>query len=339
MAVSIKEIKEKKVWEEFVLTDKNGSFLQSWNWGEFQKAMGEKIFRLGIFDQKKLVGVCLLIKIQARRGIHFICPAGPLIDWKKENQFKVLVEYVKNLAKKEKAVFIRIRPPLEDKKKNKELFEKLGFCPAPMHLHAERTWLLDITPDRKTLLANMRKNTRYLIRKAKRTEIKVLQSQKVKDIEYLYQLQMKTVARHGFVPFSKKHFENVLKAFKDDDQAKLFLAKYKGEIVSAAMIMFYKDQAVYHYAANSLEYPKVPTSYLIIWQAILEAKKRGLKTFNFWGIAPPDKPNHRFAGVTIFKKGFGGEEKVFLHAQDLPLSAWYGVNFIIEEIRKKARHL
>lgn len=351
MKVEIRKVSNKKTWENFVFSDKNGSFLQSWNWGEFQEAMGEKVFRIGIFEGKNLVGTCLLIKIHAKRGDHFICPAGPLLpqsrkneqgeflNWGKTEYFKILVQFLKNLGKKENVSFVRIRPPIEEGKENRNLFKKLGFRSAPMHLHGERTWLLDITPEKEVLLSNMRKTTRYLIRKAVRDGVEVFQSQKIKDVNHLYRLQKEVVSRHRFVPFSKEHFENMFKIFSKDNQASLFLAKYKEEIVSAAMIMFYKKEATYHYAATSSKYPKVPSSYLLVWKVILEAKRRNLKTFNFWGIAPPDKPYHRFTSVTLFKKGFGGYEKLFLHAHDLPLSPLYLINLVIESIRKRARHL
>ena len=155
MEIEIREISNKKKWENFVLSNKNSSFLQSWNWGEFQKIMGEGVFRLGIFEKGKLVGIALIIKVHAKRGAHLICPAGPLIDWEKREYFKILVEYLKNLGRQDKVSFIRIRPPVEDRKGKREFFKKMGFRPSPMHLHAERTWLLDITPKEETLLSNM----------------------------------------------------------------------------------------------------------------------------------------------------------------------------------------
>lgn len=339
MGIEIRKIDHKKIWEDFVLSDKKASFLQSWNWGAFQELMGEKIFRLGLFEKDKLVGVALIIKVHAKRGNHFICPAGPLINWENQSHFQILIEYLKKLAKKEKISFIRIRPPIEDHKENRDLFQNLGFRSSPMHLHAERSWLLDITVGEETLLANMRKTTRYLIRRAQREGVVILKSKKTEDVDYLYRLQKETVVRHHFVPFSRNHFLNLFKVFSADDQAELFLAKYKGEVIAAAIIMFYGQEAVYHYAASSSKYAKIPNSYLLVWKAILEAKKRGFQTFNFWGIAPPDKPYHRFAKLTLFKKGFGGREKVFLHAQDLPLNGWYLVNWLIETIRKKIRRL
>jgi hypothetical protein len=50
MEFKIEEIKDKKIWEEFLEKCEEKTFLQSFNWGEFQKMMGNKIWRLGIIQ-------------------------------------------------------------------------------------------------------------------------------------------------------------------------------------------------------------------------------------------------------------------------------------------------
>ena len=44
----VEEIIDKNVWEEFLVRAKEKTFLQSWNWGRFQKAEGNRIWRFGI---------------------------------------------------------------------------------------------------------------------------------------------------------------------------------------------------------------------------------------------------------------------------------------------------
>ena len=36
------EITDKKIWENFVTSQEDYTFLQSWSWGEFQKSQGER---------------------------------------------------------------------------------------------------------------------------------------------------------------------------------------------------------------------------------------------------------------------------------------------------------
>ena len=87
----VKEIKNKDIWEDFLDETKEKSFLHSWNWGEFQKALGEKIWRLAIIENSTIQGIALIIKVSAKRGTFFLCPHGPILEDKQ--LLKGLLEY------------------------------------------------------------------------------------------------------------------------------------------------------------------------------------------------------------------------------------------------------
>ena len=77
-----------------------------------------------------------------------------------------------------------------------------------------------------------------------------------------------------------------------------------------------------------------------VFSAVQDAKAAGAKRFNFWGIAYTSDPNHRYAGVTTFKRGFGGQDVSFIPAYDIILSRpKYLKNWIVETTRKKRRKL
>ncbi|MFC1711472.1 lipid II:glycine glycyltransferase FemX [Patescibacteria group bacterium] len=335
----IKRIKNKKIWEKFISSYTDANFLQSWNWGLFSQQIGSKIFRLGFYANSKLIGVCLLIKKEAKRGNYLECPGGPLLNLDKTVLFTSFLEEIRNIGFQEKCHFVRIRPQLENNFTNKLLFKNKGFVSAPMHLHAETTWQLNLLNTEETLLRKMRKTTRYLIKKAIKEGVKIIKSSNVADVDILYKLQLETVARQHFIPFSKDYFEQEFKAFNKDKQIKIFKAVYKGQVLAAAFIIFYNKEAIYHYSGSSSTYPKIPASYLLQWEAIKAAKGKKCKTYNFWGISPSDNPKHRFAGVTMFKKGFGGFKKEYLHAQDLPLNLLYWPILAFEFLRKTYRRL
>lgn len=334
-----KIIKNKRKWERFVLANSTKTFLQSWNWGEVNKILGHKIFRFGFFEERKLKGVSLLIKKKAKRGTYLECPGGPLIDWNRPLFFSEFIEQTKKIAKREGCFFVRVRPQLEDALTHRILFKKQGFISAPMHLHAETTWQIDISQSEDQLLRGMRKNTRYLVRKSMKMGLKIEQSIDVADVELLYKLQLEAVARHHFIPFPKRYFLAELNAFAPDKKIKIFKVIYKKKVLVVAFIIFYGKEATYHYSASSSSFPQIPASYALQWQVIKEAKKYGCKIYNLWGIAADDNPKHRFAGVTLFKKGFGGFRVNYLHAQDLPLSLSYWGIYVFERIRKFYRHL
>ncbi|HDZ54538.1 MAG TPA: peptidoglycan bridge formation glycyltransferase FemA/FemB family protein [Candidatus Nealsonbacteria bacterium] len=344
MGFKIREINNKKVWEEFLSRTNEKTFLQSWNWGEFQKVTGNKIWRLGVYTEDNLLGLTLVIKITARRGVFLFCPHGPVIkEQKTENRKQILREFInvlKEIAGEEGASFIRIAPIWERNRENIKIFKTLGFREAPIHMHPELTWMLDITPDEEQLLMQMRKTTRYLIRQAqKNPDVIISNSQKLDNVEKFNELYQITVDRHNFIPFSLDYLKNEVSAFLSDNQVVIFLGRYKEEILGSAIVIYWQGTAFYHQGASSLKYPKIPVSYLLQWEAIKEAKKRGCKIYNFWGIASTDSSRHPWAGLTLFKKGFGGYEKEYVKTQDLPLSKKYWLNYFVEKLRKTRRGL
>jgi len=360
MAFEIKKIEDKEVWENFLSEgeeDKSSSspfaiareckektFLQSWNWGEFQKMMGNKIWRVGIYEMSNLITTALLVKIQAKRGTFLFLPHGPNIKTQnpklKIQNLERLLEELNKIAKEEKISFIRIAPIWEKSEENIKIFKELGFRDAPIHMHPEVTWELDIKKPEEELLSKMRKTTRYLIRQAqKNSDIRIEQGLELRDIEKFNQLYQETVDRHHFVPFSLEYLKNEFLAFRDDNQVLIFLGKYKGDLISSGIFIFWQNIAFYHQGASSLRYPKIPVSYLLLWEAIREAKNRSCQKFNFWGIAPENLKNHPWAGLTLFKIGFSGYKKEYVKTQDFPLSKKYWLTYIFEKLRKTKRGL
>jgi lipid II:glycine glycyltransferase (peptidoglycan interpeptide bridge formation enzyme) len=337
-----REINDKEIWEDFLLACEEKTFLDSWNWAEFQKKIEDKIWRLGLYNDQELVGVALVIKVKAKRGTFLFVPHGPVFKKGAKLSLKELSLFLKELAKKEKASFIRIASLWPRNEENNKLFKELGFKNAPIHVHPEITWELDISPKEEELLMGMRKTTRYLIRQAeKNPEIEIIKSNNINDLEKFSNLLDKTADRHHFIPFSLDYLKDQFSCFGSDNQIVIFLGKYKGEIISGAIMVYWQGIGFYHHGASLSKYNsnKVPLSYLIQWEAIKEAKTRGCKRYNFWGIAPEDKKNHPWKGLTLFKKGFGGYKKEYLKTQDLVLSKKYYLTYIFEKLRKLKRRV
>ncbi len=335
--IKVEEITDKKIWEDFLSKHTEANFLQSWYWGEFHKSLENKIQRSGFFKDSKLVGIMLSVVEDARRGRYLTIPGGPIINWEDKILIKKSVEEIKNIAGEHKCIFVRIRPQLESSDFSKKLFKKLGFINAPMHLHAELTSQLDITSSEEELLANMRKATRYEIKKAINSGIKIEASINPKDIQKFYKLQLQTAKRQKFVPFSYKFLFEQFRVFSENEKAILYSAKFEGKLLAQAFIIFYNQETAYHYGASTDFGRKYPGAYLIQWEAIKEAKKRGIKKYNFWGVAP-ENSDHRFSGLSLFKRGFGGFDFEYLHAQDLIINTpRYILNYFIESVRKRIR--
>jgi len=343
--MEIKEITNKNIWENFLAQQKDKTFLQSWNWGEFNILMGRKIWRIGVYQENVLVATALVIKTIARRGTYLLIPHGPVAALDEDHLYpkilKKLVEYIKPFAQREEAAFIRISPFWKRTQLTDDLFSAVGFRKAPIYAEYESSWKLDITPSEDELLFDMRKTTRYLIRQvAKNEDITIEQRTGSEDIEMFDALSRAIGERQGFVPFSKEHIEKEVKAFQEDHAVSIFFASYKDEVVAAALVIFWSGIGFYHQAASLPQYAKLSVSYLIQWEAIREAKKRGCKLYDFWGYVDPKKyPNHPWAGPTLFKMGFGGEPRLYAQTRDLPLSWKYWPTAAFETFRRMRRRL
>jgi lipid II:glycine glycyltransferase (peptidoglycan interpeptide bridge formation enzyme) len=344
--MTIKEITVKNEWEQFIEKCSQKSFLNSWNWGEFQIARGFKIWRLGIADNSLLQATALVVKIKAKRGTYLLIQHGPTIESSdidtRSRLLNLFIEELIKIGKTEGASFIRMNPLWERTPENNKLLKDVGSRIAPIHANAyDATWKLDISSSEEDLLKGMRKTTRYVLRQAeKNLEIKIEKSEDVKDLATYQELNRQVALRQKFVPFSDSYIKDEFEIFVKDNQALLFFGKHKDEIAAGALIIFWQGTGYYHQAASLSKYAKLSIPYLLQWEAIKEAKKRNCKLYDFWGYVDlKTNPNHPWAGPTLFKMGYGGAPYEYVHTQDYILSPLYWLTCIFEKLRKIKRSL
>ena len=315
-----------KIWDEFVSQSKNGSFLQSWNWGELEKKEGKKIWRFAVFqdkDKQKIKAAALLIKNDLPLGYSFLySPMGPVmgLDNLHLQIGKELMAKTYFIAKKEKAIFLRLEPKTDPDEKIPYGFEK-GPAVQP-----KDTQILDITQNEDDILSEMHSKTRYNIRLAQRKGVLVrISNGNQKDIDVFYKLIEETSARERISPHKKEHYQGILKVLGKNLPAgrqgmtRLFIAESKGKRIAGAIGIFYGTQFVYVHGASSNEYRNLMAPHLIQWEMIRFAKTQNCKYYDFGGIAPVDaSEDHPWAGITRFKKSFGGYSEHYLGSIDFP---------------------
>lgn len=341
MALIITNISSQGKWNVFFNQNGSPTFLQSWEWGELQKRLGYDILRLGILENKSLVAIALVIKIRAKRGNFLFVPQGPIIQIKSsklkvQNYLRVITRYLAPIAKKERFSFIRISPLLDDSPECQKMFAKLEFRKAPLYMHAEHVWKLTLNKTEDELLVDMRKTTRYLIRKAIKDGATVEKRTDAKTVEDFMRIYKETAVREQFTPFSKGYILHEFEEFLKTGHALFLFGKLGGRTYRAAALIIFTDSTAFYHQGASI-HNKVPVPYLLQWEAIREAKKRGCRFYNFWGIAPNDLNRHPWAGLTLFKKGFGGSQLDYLPTQDKPISLFYAIPWVIETITRWKR--
>ncbi|NIP32988.1 peptidoglycan bridge formation glycyltransferase FemA/FemB family protein, partial [Candidatus Saccharibacteria bacterium] len=119
----------------------------------------------------------------------------------------------------------------------------------------------------------------------------------------------------------KSYYKKILESL--GSMAEVWFAEYKGKVIAANLMIFWGNTVLYLHGASSRDHKNVMAPYLLHWELIKRAKADGYKYYDFWGIAPPDSPNHPWAGITRFKKGFGGTEVKYPGTFDLAINKFW----------------
>jgi peptidoglycan pentaglycine glycine transferase (the first glycine) len=326
-----RDVVSRQEWNQYILTYAYPSYFQSWNWGEVEKTSRSPIERIGIYQKDNLVGLIQITEVHSKRGHFLRIRQGPLMhDWSPES-IKTVISYLKKLAREKGASFIRMSTLLPDTAENRGKFAHQGLIYAPTHNQdGENRWVLLLAKSEDELLSGMRKTTRYMVKRAQTSNIKVERTNSLYKIKDFLAIYNETTQIKSFV--AHKSIAQEFEEFSRDNQAFLYFAYEGTKLLASAFIAYCGTEAIYRHGATSAEGRKSPASYLIQWEAIKDAKKKGLMLYDFWGIAENDDPKHPWYGLSNFKKGFGGERLDFLHTFDIPVSPLYlltyGVDFV-----------
>lgn len=335
--LSTKNISEIE-WNKVLENHPEANFLQSYQWKKLHQELSMKTRAVAFFHDEKNVGVALIIIKDAKRGRYAEISAGPLIDWNNKKIANFVVKQIKEISKEEGAVFVRVRPQVLKTEESEKIFTDLGFKKAPMHLHAEHTSVLDLSQAEEDILKNMRRQTRYEVRKAEKLNINIEAFPVHEKIDEFIDLQKDTAKRQGFITSSEKFLKTLASTFNEN--AQIYVSRVGDELLNMGLILEYGQEVDYFEAASTKASYNYPGAYGLLWTAIKNAKNNGYKRFNFWGISYNNDPHNRYAGVTTFKKGFGGENITYLPAQDLIINpVRYSFNWLVETVRRKKRRL
>lgn len=326
-------------WEQTIQEFPEANMLQSWQWGEMNSTLGHKVVRrIIITTEERVVGLMGCTIKNAKRGRYLEVAGGPLIDWRDTSLVDATVNELKLIGKENKCVFIRLRTQLLDEPTQHAIMQKLSARPSLMHVTADHTSIIDLSLDPEQLLANMRQQTRYEVRRTEKRGVKVGQVDPVEHIGIFHDMQVRTASRQNFYPPSLAFLYALCSSF--EDTVYMYKASKDGKILNLAIVLSQGNEAAYFEAASTDEARREPGAYAIVWQAMLDAKNAGKKTFNLWGTAPPGVQNHRYSGVTTFKRGFGGRDVSYLPAHDIVLRPYaYRLTRLIELLRKRRRKL
>jgi len=300
--------------------------LQSWEWGEFKESVGWRAVRLGVFEEEKMIsGFQVLFKNLGKTPYS----VGQLL--KSFLPTEEIISALKDLAKEEKAIFIKSEPDfvaktwqnikgeiIEPSVEEKVNMESLGLTRAAKPLFDPFSFVLDLTKSEGEMLTNMHPKTRYNIRLAEKNGVEVAENSSEEGLEIFLRLFFETQKRQKFYMHTPDYFRKLWEVFGRKGIAKIFIAKYKEKVLNAWMLFVWRDRIFYPYGASANEMRNLMASNLICWEAIKFGKKLGCKSFDMWGCLGP-KPDemHPWFGFHRFKLGYGGNLVEFCGSWDL----------------------
>src|SRR4051812_32307426 len=197
MGVTIQEITDKEQWNSFLLSQRRGHLLQSYEWGELNTYLGGRIYRLGALESGRLIGSMMLAitPVAGRRvPLNWLYSSrGPTIEQPDSPAFSALIDYAKKvLAKKERAVALRLEPNVADDESEMErwvaAYRAQGFQTNPHAVHGRRSWVLDIRPSSEELLAKFKMTWRQNVRSAERKGVVIREVTSDADFAAYYNL-------------------------------------------------------------------------------------------------------------------------------------------------------
>lgn len=309
-------------YNRFVLENEMGSFLQSFEWGEWQSSLGRQVVRLKIkVEGGETVGVMQMIKMPLPFGkYYFYSPYGPVFDLRfKIEVLRFLIQELKN--KFQEAVFIRIEPKVIGlPTTNYSLLTK------SQNIQPGKTLLLDLTKPEEQLLSEMHHKTRYNIKVAQKHGVEIQDEFAVTNGHGLFfqealKLISETAQRQGFKTFTPEYYKSMVDFFtlhhREEIKLHIYKAVFQNTILATAFMLDFGNTRTFLFGGSSNENKNVMAPYLLHWQAMQDAKKLGFKTYDFWGT---ETSSGEVPGFVRFKLGFGGQEKTYAGAYDIVIN-------------------
>lgn len=309
------------------------SLLQKWEWGNFKKQNGWEPIRIGIFDKDKFIYSIQISIKKLPLGFSIIYSSFPY--FKDEKIFKLIVKKIKKIAKEKKSIFLTIEPFENFNNKKVLVLKKNGFRESFDHFQPQNTLIINLIKNEEEILKEMKQKGRYNIRLAEKKGVEIREIKTEEGFNDYKKVHEETIKRDKISARPFSYLKKLYRFLKKNNLGTTYIAYYHNKPVASSMVSLVDERATYMYGASSNTYRNIMAPYLIQWEAIKDAKEKGLKVYDFYGIAPNDSKKHKWYGITRFKKQFGGNEIKFLGSFDLVFKPFlYNLLKIFQKIRK-----
>ena len=302
-------------WQGLLAGEPSGDFLHDWGWAAVAAHDGhpQRRYVLVEGDTPVALAAVQVRRIGLRRSFWYV-PHGPVTDFADPaaaTRLRALVEGLVEEARDDHAVALRLEPRIESGAPEVAVLDELAHR-VPERLQVGQTRIVELGED-DALLAGFDADTRYGVRRAAREGVElhiVTDPADRSAVERLHELVRATQRRAGFRLPPLDRYWTAWQALAAPGRACLVEARREGENLASGMLVTEGEQSFYLFAGSRRELPgesKHYASYAAQWAMMREARARGSRRHDLWGVEPAGAgPDHPWYGVGLFKKGFGG---------------------------------
>ena len=163
---------------------------------------------------------------------------------------------------------------------------------------------VDLTPPVDELWSGLHSSARRAIRKAQREGIEIRRAAGPDDLRAFFELHLR-VRKYKYRLLAQPYafFENLWAEFVVPGNGSIELAIADGTVIGGVFFLEWQDRIYYKFNASDPAAAAVRPNDLVIWNAIVAAKERGLNRLDF-GLSDLDQD-----GLVRYKRKYASEEK------------------------------
>lgn len=247
-------------YHKFALKLNQHHFLHDENWAKVRKKMNWKIEILGFYQQKQLIGACIIHakKLPIINQKMYYIPRGMIIDYNNQEHLDIFVKEIKVYLKKNHGFMLRIDPdiiryPINLKREplagetrviaklTQSGFKHLGFVDNFEGTQPRLTFRICLRDQTiEQLEKNLEAKTRYSIKFAVKRGIEIIDGTS-NDLNEFMRLLDETATRGNYQTRSKEFFEIILNTYQEK-QLQFKFAKLNPELLIANLDQEFEEK-------------------------------------------------------------------------------------------------
>lgn len=192
--------------------------------------------------------------------------------------------------------FVRFHPILRNEKKLERIYDVV-FIGNTVEINLV---------DEESVWKNFSSKNRNVIRKAIKSDVCIKQGLSIELLNTFQKMYNKTMDRDNakqYYYFENEFYDTFFKSCKND--ASIFFAEYKDEIISMAIILKRNGQLHYHLSASNFEYRTLAPTNLLLWEVAKWGCEHGYDTLHLGGGVGGNENDSLYK----FKKSFNKNAK------------------------------